>query len=144
HYEDLEVSSGNELLIPIDKNLRSANPLIFVHTTEEECAYSLVVMTKEPLQGEVQVSDIETLLPQMQTMLEDLSGMFSSWFTPDIEGVTLEFPNQLDSEISLSNGKTIAIEQGRARFTITELDGASSFTLPEPTLRVLPYIPADK
>lgn len=144
HYEDLEVSSGNELLIPIDKNLRSANPLIFVHTTEEKCAYSLVVMTKEPLQGEVQVSDIETLLPQMQTMLEDLSGMFSSWFTPDIEGVTLEFPNQLDSEISLSNGKTIGIEQGRARFTIAELDGTSSFTLPEPTLRVLPYIPADK
>ncbi|MFA0233496.1 DUF2987 domain-containing protein, partial [Vibrio sp. 10N.261.45.A7] len=77
HYEELKVSSANELLLPVDQNLRSANPLIFVQTQEQECAYSLVVMTQEPLTGTVDVAQIESLLPQMQAMLEDVSGMFS-------------------------------------------------------------------
>ena len=70
HYEELKVSPANELLLPVDQNLRSANPLIFVQTQEQECAYSLVVMTQEPLVGNVEVAQLESLLPQMQAMLE--------------------------------------------------------------------------
>ncbi|MDD1824946.1 DUF2987 domain-containing protein [Photobacterium sp. ZSDE20] len=142
HYEELKVSPTHELLLPVDQNLRSANPLIFVQTQEQECAYSLVVMTQEPLAGKVEVSQLESLLPQMQAMLEDVSGMFSSWFTPDVEGLTLEFNNKLEGNIALSNGKQIPITQGRAKFTLEELNGSDSITLPEPTIRVLPYIPA--
>ncbi|MFA0055741.1 DUF2987 domain-containing protein [Vibrio echinoideorum] len=141
HYEELKVSPVHELLLPVDKNLRSANPLIFVQTQEQECAYSLVVMTQEPLTGKVEITQIESLLPQMQAMLEDVSGMFSSWFTPDVEGLTLEFANKLEGNIELSNGKQIQINEGRAKFTVAELEG-SSITLPEATVRVLPYIPA--
>ncbi|MFA0724974.1 DUF2987 domain-containing protein, partial [Vibrio sp. 10N.222.49.E5] len=71
-----------------------------------------------------------------------VSGMFSSWFTPDVEGLTLEFDNKLEGNIALSNGKQIPITQGRAKFTLEELNGSDSITLPEPTVRVLPYIPA--
>ncbi|MFA0014904.1 DUF2987 domain-containing protein [Vibrio lentus] len=142
HYEELKVSPANELLLPVDQNLRSANPLIFVQTQEQECAYSLVVMTQEPLSGTVEVAQLESLLPQMQAMLEDVSGMFSSWITPDIQGLTLEFDNKLEGNIALSNGKQIPIEEGRAKFTLAELNGSDSITLPEATVRVLPYIPA--
>ncbi|MEZ9623735.1 DUF2987 domain-containing protein [Vibrio sp. 10N.222.55.A3] len=142
HYEELKVSPANELLLPVDQNLRSANPLIFVQTQEEECAYSLVVMTQEPLAGTVEVTQLENLLPQMQAMLEDVSGMFSGWFTPDIQGLTLEFANKLEGNIELSNGKQLPIKEGRAKFTLEELNGSDSITLPEPTVRVLPYIPA--
>ncbi|MFA0158916.1 DUF2987 domain-containing protein [Vibrio sp. 10N.261.46.A3] len=142
HYEELKVSPANELLLPVDQNLRSANPLIFVQTQEQECAYSLVVMTQEPLVGTVEVAQIENLLPQMQAMLEDVSGMFSGWFTPDIQGLTLEFANKLEGNIELSNGKQLPIKEGRAKFTLDELNGSDSITLPEPTVRVLPYIPA--
>ncbi|MEZ9837081.1 DUF2987 domain-containing protein [Vibrio sp. 10N.261.52.C11] len=142
HYEELKVSQANELLLPVDQNLRSANPLIFVQTQEQECAYSFVVMTQEPLAGTVEVAQIENLLPQMQAMLEDVSGMFSGWFTPDIQGLTLEFANKLEGNIELSNGKQLPIKEGRAKFTLEELNGSDSITLPEPTVRVLPYIPA--
>ncbi|MEZ8944236.1 DUF2987 domain-containing protein [Vibrio sp. 10N.247.311.12] len=142
HYEELKVSPANELLLPVDQNLRSANPLIFVQTQEQECAYSFVVMTQEPLAGTVEVAQIENLLPQMQAMLEDVSGMFSGWFTPDIQGFTLEFANKLEGNIELSNGKQLPIKEGRAKFTLEELNGSDSITLPEPTVRVLPYIPA--
>ncbi|WP_286291406.1 DUF2987 domain-containing protein [Vibrio apostichopi] len=142
HYEELKVSPASELLLPVDQNLRSANPLIFVQTQEQECAYSLVVMTQEPLAGTVEVAQLESLLPQMQAMLEDVSGMFSSWITPDIQGLTLEFDNKLEGNIALSNGKQIPIEEGRAKFTLAELNGSDSITLPEATVRVLPYIPA--
>ncbi|CAH7051262.1 conserved exported hypothetical protein [Vibrio chagasii] len=142
HYEELKVSPANELLLPVDQNLRSANPLIFVQTQEQECAYSLVVMTQEPLAGKVEVAQLENLLPQMQAMLKDVSGMFSSWFTPDIQGLTLEFADKLEGNITLSNGKQLPITQGRAKFTLEELNGSDSITLPEATTRVLPYIPA--
>ncbi len=78
----------------------------------------------------------------MQAMLEDVSGMFSSWFTPDIQGLTLEFDSKLEGNIALSNGKQIPIKEGRAKFTLDELNGSDSITLPETTVRVLPYIPA--
>ena len=142
HYEEFDIPSSNEFPLPIDSNLRSANPLIFVQTKEEVCDYSLVVMTKEPLEGSVSYEHIETLLPQMQIMLEDLSGMFSSWFTPKITGVTLEFANNLNGDIKASSGKDIPIIDGKARFTLDELVKGDTLLLPEATQRVLPYIPA--
>ncbi|MBW3697871.1 DUF2987 domain-containing protein [Vibrio sp. T187] len=141
HYEEFVIPDNNELPLPVDNNLRSANPLVFVQTQAEgQCDYSLVVMTKNNLEGTVTYEQVETLLPQMQAMLEDLSGMFSSWFTPDITGVTLEFANRLNGQIELSNGKVVPIEQGKAQLTLAEIGQGGSMVLPEPTQRVLPYI----
>ncbi len=92
HYEELKTGPGYELLVPLDNNLRQANPLVFVDTPQDKrCDFSMVVMAKKPFEGKVAYQEVEVLLPQMQAMLEQLGGMFASWFTPAVEGVTLEF-----------------------------------------------------
>ncbi|WP_165311373.1 DUF2987 domain-containing protein [Vibrio ziniensis] len=145
HYELLESSPNNELLLPLDDNLKQANPLVFVDTPKDlRCDFSLVVMTRESLTGKVTYNDIEKLLPQMQDILESLGGMFSSWFTPEVAGVTLEFANNLSGVVSLSNGNSVQIVNGKAQVTLDEIGKEGWITLPEKTIRVLPYLPTAK
>ncbi len=145
HYELLKSSSNNELLLPIDDNLKQANPLVFVDTPQDlRCDFSLVVMTKEPLSGQVNYSTIEQLLPQMQEILESLGGMFSSWFTPTVSGITVEFANDLNSVIRLSNGSEVQVVNGKAQISLEEIGKDGWISLPEETVRVLPYLPKAK
>ncbi|AEX21953.1 DUF2987 domain-containing protein [Vibrio sp. EJY3] len=145
HYEEFVIPASKELPLPIDKNLKSANPLVFVQTPiDTRCDYSLVVMTKEPLQGNVSYEQLAPLMPQMQSMLEDLGGMFAGWFTPDVQGVTMEFSNGLDSTISFSNGTEKPIVNGKVQVALSEIGEDGTMTLPEPTMRVLPYLPKAK
>ncbi|EJF7263962.1 DUF2987 domain-containing protein [Vibrio parahaemolyticus] len=145
HYEEFVIPASKELPLPIDKNLKSANPLVFVHTPKDSrCDYSLVVMTKEPLQGSVSYEQLKPLMPQMQSMLEDLGGMFAGWFTPEVQGVTMEFANELDGKIVFSNGQEKAIVNGKVQVALSEIGEGGTITLPEPTMRVLPYLPQAK
>ncbi|KJY82404.1 hypothetical protein TW81_13400 [Vibrio galatheae] len=142
HYEELKISPYKEVMVPLDNNLRSANPLVFVHTPMDmRCDFSMVVMTKEPLFGEVSYDQVKVILPQMQAILEQLGGMFASWFTPDVEGVTLEFPDKLNSEVTFSNGTTKAIVDGKVQISLQEIGEGGTMTLPAETSRVLPYLP---
>ncbi|ODS11398.1 DUF2987 domain-containing protein [Vibrio scophthalmi] len=141
HYEDLTISPAQEVLVPLDSHLRQANPLVYVDTPQDrQCDFSMVVMTKQPLSGEVAYSQIEALLPQMQSILDQLGGMFASWFTPEVEGVTLEFANNLNSTVQFSNGKQKPVVDGKIQITLNEIGEGGSFTLPQETLRVLPYL----
>ncbi|EJL6391791.1 DUF2987 domain-containing protein [Vibrio vulnificus] len=145
HYEEFMIPASKELPLPVDNNLKSANPLVFVQTQQDmRCDYSLVVMTKQPLQGKVTYAQLEPLMPQMKTMLDDLGGMFSSWFTPDVEGVTMEFADQLNDMITFSNGQKKAIVNGKVQVALSEIGEAGYMVLPQPTMRVLPYLPAAK
>ncbi|EPD6763053.1 DUF2987 domain-containing protein [Vibrio parahaemolyticus] len=145
HYEEFVIPASKELPLPIDKNLKSANPLVFVHTPKDSrCDYSLVVMTKEPLQGSVFYEQLKPLMPQMQSMLEDLGGMFAGWFTPEVQGVTMEFANELNGKIVFSNGQEKAIVNGKVQVVLSEIGEGGTITLPEPTMRVLPYLPQAK
>ncbi|HDY7790020.1 TPA: DUF2987 domain-containing protein [Vibrio vulnificus] len=145
HYEEFMIPASKELPLPIDNNLKSANPLVFVQTPQDmRCDYSLVVMTKQPLQGKVTYAQLEPVMPQMKTMLDDLGGMFSSWFTPDVEGVTMEFADQLNDMITFSNGQKKAIVNGKVQVALSEIGEAGYMVLPQPTMRVLPYLPAAK
>ncbi len=145
HYEELKSSQYNELLVPIDDNLRQANPLVFVQTPQDRrCDFSMVVMTKEPFEGKVGYQDVEKLMPQMQAMLEDLGGMFASWFTPNVEGVTLEFADKLNSTIQFSNGDVKPIVDGKVQVALSEIGEGGYMTLPQQTARVLPYLPNAK
>ncbi len=145
HYEELEISPHQEVLVPLDNNLRSANPLVFVDTPQDQrCDFSMVVMTKQPMSGQVSYQQIENLLPQMQSILEELGGMFASWFTPDVEGVTLEFANALNSQIHFSNGTVKPIVDGKVQIALSEIGEGGYMTLPEPTARILPYLPNAK
>ncbi|HBH7875402.1 TPA: DUF2987 domain-containing protein [Vibrio parahaemolyticus] len=145
HYEEFVIPASKELPLPIDKNLKSANPLVFVHTPKDSrCDYSLVVMTKEPLQGSVSFEQLKPLMPQMQSMLEDLGGMFAGWFTPEVQGVTMEFANELNGKVVFSNGQEKAIVNGKVQVALNEIGEGGTITLPEPTMRVLPYLPQAK
>ncbi|HHG3224139.1 TPA: DUF2987 domain-containing protein [Vibrio parahaemolyticus] len=145
HYEEFVIPASKELRLPIDKNLKSANPLVFVHTPKDSrCDYSLVVMTKEPLQGSVSYEQLKPLMPQMQSMLEDLGGMFAGWFTPEVQGVTMEFANELNGKVVFSNGQEKAIVNGKVQVALSEIGEGGTITLPEPTMRVLPYLPQAK
>lgn len=142
HYEELKSSPYHELIVPLDNNLKSANPLVFVQTPmDQRCDFSMVVMTKEPFKGEIAYADVEKLMPQMQTMLEDLGGMFASWFTPDVEGVTLEFANKLNSKVEFSNGSSKDIVDGKVQVALSDIGEGGTMTLPQETARVLPYLP---
>ncbi|SEF97894.1 DUF2987 domain-containing protein [Vibrio hangzhouensis] len=145
HYEELQSSEANELKVPLDNNLRQANPLVFVHTPKDRrCDFSMVVMTKKPLSGKVSYQQIESLLPQMQTMLEDLGGMFASWFTPDVEGITLEFSETITDPVRFSNGNRADVINGKAQIILSEIGEGGYIELPAKTVRVLPYLPAAK
>ncbi|CAE6942751.1 hypothetical protein ACOMICROBIO_GDFFDHBD_03148 [Vibrio sp. B1REV9] len=143
HYEEFVIPVTKELPLPVDKNLKSANPLVFVQTQQgTRCDYSLVVMTKSPLAGQVSYEQLAPLMPQMQAMLEDLGGMFAGWFTPQVQGVTMEFANDLNGKIVLSNGLEKNIVDGKVQVALNEIGEGGYMTLPEPTTRVLPYLPS--
>ncbi|AMG04495.1 DUF2987 domain-containing protein [Vibrio mimicus] len=145
HYEELKIGPGYELLVPLDNNLRQANPLVFVDTPQDKrCDFSMVVMAKKPFEGKVAYQEVEVLLPQMQAMLEQLGGMFASWFTPAVEGVTLEFSPETEGVITLSNGQTVAIVNHKAQVALSQIGPEGWMELPAPTLRVLPYLPKAK
>jgi len=145
HYELVPSSEIHELLLPVDGNLKQANPLVFVDIPQDtRCDFSLVVMTKAALSGQVPYGDIEKLLPQMQEILESLGGMFSSWFTPEVSGVTLEFDNNLNGFIQLSNGSDVEIVNGKAQVSLEQIGKDGWMKLPEETTRVLPYLPTAK
>ncbi|ENM5726277.1 DUF2987 domain-containing protein [Vibrio mimicus] len=145
HYEELKTGPGYELLVPLDNNLRQANPLVFVDTPQDKrCDFSMVVMAKKPFEGKIAYQEVEVLLPQMQAMLEQLGGMFASWFTPAVEGVTLEFSPETEGVITLSNGQTVAIVNHKAQVALSQIGPDGWMELPAPTLRVLPYLPKAK
>lgn len=145
HYEELKTGPGYELLVPLDNNLRQANPLVFVDTPQDKrCDFSMVVMAKKPFEGKVAYQEVEVLLPQMQAMLEQLGGMFASWFTPAVEGVTLEFSPETEGVITLSNGQAVAIVNHKAQVALSQIGPDGWMELPAPTLRVLPYLPKAK
>lgn len=144
HYEELPVSEINEVLVPLDGNLKSANPLVFIQTPQNRrCDYSVVVMGKQQLEGKVTYQQLAPMLPQMQEMLETLGGMFASFFTPDVEGLTLEFSEQ-EGSVRLSNGKSVDIEKGRARVLLADIAPDGYIELPFKTKRVLPWLPSAK
>ncbi|MFA0087974.1 DUF2987 domain-containing protein [Vibrio sp. 10N.261.51.F12] len=144
-YEELMSSEFNELLVPLDDNLKAANPLVYVQTPQtQQCDFSMVVMTKQPLSGEVSYQEVEHLLPQMQTMLEDLGGMFSGWFTADVIGLTLEFSDVSDGKIELSDGHFVPVVDGKAQVSLEQIGTNGFMRLPGKTSRVLPYLPTSK
>ncbi|NLS12578.1 DUF2987 domain-containing protein [Vibrio sp. SM6] len=142
HYEELIIPSSQELPLPIDANLRSANPLVFIQLpSSPTCSYSFVVMRKSPWVEKVSLNDVQVLLPQMQSLLNDLGGLFSRWFTPTITGVTLEFSPSTHSTLRFADGTEKAINNHKVQITIEELQRHGSLALHAPTRRVLPYIP---
>ncbi len=141
HYEEFVIPSSQELIVPLDNNLRQVGPIVHVDTENgKTCDFSMVVMTKHPLSGHVSYQKIAALLPQMDKMLDDLGGMFSSWFSPEVIGLTLEFSDLQDGEILTTAGSVFPIKQGKAQIKLEDLSSQDSLILPKETFRVLPLL----
>lgn len=142
HSEQLKISAGKELIVPLDSNLKEANPLVFVDTPKgKNCDFSTTIMAKQQLSGTVTYSQLQIIVKQMQSVLNELGGMFSSWFTPDVEGVTLEFADKSPTDIEFSNGLVKPVVNGKVHILLSDIGKGRSIIIPEQTSRVLPYIP---
>ncbi|MFV0575472.1 MAG: DUF2987 domain-containing protein [Vibrio sp.] len=144
HYEEFDIPATQELVVPLDNNLRQVGPTVYASLEHgKSCDFAMVVMTKEPLSGTVTYQQIQSLLPQMSKMYRDLGGMFSRWFAPDVIGLTLEFSNLEKGEIQVSDGRTIHIQNNRAQLSLSDLQVGDTITLPASTFRVLPLLAHD-
>ncbi|MCG3728384.1 DUF2987 domain-containing protein [Vibrio cincinnatiensis] len=142
HYELLPSNKIHELLLPLDNHLRQANPLVFVDTPNDQpCDFSVVVLSKKPLKGLISYQEIEQLLPQMQSLLQELGGMFARWFTPQVAGVTLEFAKEAQGRVELSRGEWLPIIDGKVQITLEQIGEDGWIRLPIATQRVLPFLP---
>ncbi|WP_089140286.1 DUF2987 domain-containing protein [Vibrio rumoiensis] len=141
HYEEFVIPPSQELIVPLDDNLRQVGPLVYVNAEQgKTCDFSMVVMTKQPLSGDVSYQDIKQLLPQMSKMLDDLGGMFSSWFAPKVIGLTLEFDGVKQGIIQTTKGNTFPIDDGKAKVRLADLSEGESLLLPQATFRALPLL----
>lgn len=141
HYEEFQIGPTNELPVPLDANLKSANPLIFVTTESgKQCDYALTVLANDSSLQSIDEYTMASLTEQMTLMLADLGGMFSKWFSPDVTGLTLEFA-ELDLEpLTLSNGKQISIIDKRAIITQDDFEPGVTLQLPTAPQRIMPWI----
>jgi hypothetical protein len=141
HYEELNFPRSGKLPLPLDDNLKNANPLVYVHTdANNQCDYSVALVANEPYTKQVNADYLEVVIPEFQLLLEDISGMFSSWFAPTVSGVTLEFIDIESGKVALSNGQTLSIAGHRAHITLKDLRNGVVATLPESPSRIMPYI----
>jgi hypothetical protein len=141
HFETLTTNQHHELIVPIDNNLRQANPLVNIITDTDNCAVAMQVMAKNQLSNSVSYRELKLIRDDMQALLNDLSGMLSSWFSaPNLTGLTVEFADTPSSWINTSTGKTIKIEQGRAMIDLTQWSEDTQFILPTLTSKITPYI----
>ena len=121
HFEELVIPDNDELTVPIDSNLRQANPdVTFVIDDGITCDVSMQVIAKNEYGTSLEQSEVAKLVPQMNQILSDLGGMFSGWFMPDVEGVVVHFDNGDTKVIELSSlavGETVSFSQPAVKVT---------------------------
>ncbi|KDM91454.1 DUF2987 domain-containing protein [Photobacterium galatheae] len=141
HYEALVIPADNALVVPLDNNLRQANPdVTFVINDGIVCDLSMQVIAAKPFGTSVTKAELVALLPQMDTLLSDLGGMFSSWFMPEVTGVVLHFNQGRSGVIEVSDNSTIAIQDGKAIVNVKELPENAVLRLPYPAEKVTPWL----
>ncbi|WP_394211357.1 DUF2987 domain-containing protein [Enterovibrio calviensis] len=141
HYEEFVIPASQELPLPIDSNLRRVNPDVFIETAGDAfCDVSFQVMAKNAFENEMSVDDVSVLVPQMTAMMQDLGGMFSSWFMPDVEGVSLHFAEP-QSSLETSKGRIIDMEGKVAVVRLADLQDDERVLFSQQPIKVTPWIP---
>ncbi|MDO6705356.1 DUF2987 domain-containing protein [Photobacterium sp. 1_MG-2023] len=141
HYEELVIPSDNALVIPLDNHLRQANPdVTFVIDDGITCDVSMQVIASKPFGASVSKAELAALLPQMDTLLNDLGGMFSSWFMPEVAGVVMHFPQEQQGSIQVSAQQSIEIQQGKAIVVLSEIPEKTVLSLPSSPEKVTPWL----
>ncbi|MDD9178732.1 MULTISPECIES: DUF2987 domain-containing protein [Aliivibrio] len=141
HYEEFTIPSNQELTLPIDDNLKSANPLVYIQTEEgKQCDISMEVLANQRFDGSVSIKELKELAIQMDAMFADIGGMFSSYFMPDVEGITFVFGDTVTEAVKLSNGKDLSLKNGRATVSLEKYADDVRILLPAEPLKVTPWL----
>jgi len=142
HYEELVIPENNELVVPIDPNLRQANPdVTFVIDDGITCDLSMQVIANKEYGKSINQAEIAELAPQMNSLLSDLGGMFSSWFMPEVTGVVVHFADGVNEPIRLAAGNAIIVKNNKAVVKLAELADGEEVQLPQSAVKVTPWIP---
>ena len=152
HYEALVIPESNELDIPVDNNLRQANPdVTFVIDDGITCDVSMQVIARDHFESSLSHADVARLVPQMQVMLSDLGGMFSDWFMPSVEGVVVHLAPQRTASgtlssaqptlIQLTNGTQVTVTDNKAVLKLADLTMEETVTFPSSIVKVTPWLP---
>ncbi|MUJ23751.1 DUF2987 domain-containing protein [Aliivibrio fischeri] len=141
HYEEFTIPSNQELPLPIDNNLKSANPLVYIQTEEgKQCDISMEVLANKSFRDSVSVKELKELTIQMDVMLADIGGMFSKYFMPDVEGVTFVFGDTVTKGVSTSTGELLPLNNGKVTIDLRKYSDDVKFELPTEVLKVTPWL----
>ncbi|MHA2938337.1 DUF2987 domain-containing protein [Vibrio sp. RC27] len=141
HNETIEVYSTGEVELPIDTNLKKLNPLLYITSVSDEpCDISMKVLAREPLSEAVSIEHLSSLSAQMQTLLTQLSGSIGKWFTPEVNGIRLEFPTFESGFLVTSQGEEIEVINHKANIVPSDYDLNDTITLPEQTKDITPIV----
>lgn len=139
HYEEFTIPSNQELPLPIDNNLKSANPLVYIQTEEgKQCDISMEVLANKSFRGSVSAKELKELTIQMDAMLADIGGMFSKYFMPDVEGVTFVFSDTVTKGVSTSTGELLPLNNGKVTIDLRKYSDDVKFELPTEVSKVTP------
>ncbi len=143
HYEEFVIPDSQELPLPLDNNLKSANPLVYIQVEDnKQCNISLEVLASNPIESPVAVSSLIELKPQMQTMLSEIGGMFSRWFMPEVQGVIMTFNTIEQGQVRVSNGKFVDIIDHKAFIKFESYNVTDTLILPTQPDKVSPWLPS--
>lgn len=141
HYEEFTIPSNQELPLPIDNNLKSANTLVYIQTEEgKQCDISMEVLANKSFRGSVSAKELKELTIQMDAMLADIGGMFSKYFMPDVEGVTFVFSDTVTKGVSTSTGELLPLNNGKVTIDLRKYSDDVKFELPTEVLKVTPWL----
>ncbi len=143
HYEELTIPADYALSIPLDSNLRQANPdVTFVIDDGVTCDVSMQILAENYQPKVLEQAYIEAIVPQMNTMMADLGGMFSQWFMPKAEGVVITLKDRsFNKALTLKTGKTLKFNSGVARVHLNDLVEDESINLSKEIEKISPWIP---
>lgn len=142
HYEELNIPADNALDVPLDSNLRQANPdVTFVVDDGITCDVSMQVIATSEYGRQISQAQVQSLAPQMDKLLSDLGGMFSKWFMPKVGGVVLHFDQPLQAGIILASGNVAEAQGNKVILKLDALSAGEVVKLPDDVVKVTPWIP---
>ncbi|WP_036832274.1 DUF2987 domain-containing protein [Photobacterium sanctipauli] len=142
HFEELVIPDNNEMSVPLDNNLRQANPdVTFVIDDGITCDVSMQVIAKQAFDNAIQQQDVANLIPQMNQMMSDLGGMFSSWFMPDVAGVVVHFDEPMNNPVKFANGQLAESNGNSVILPLASLADGETVSFSQPIVKVTPWIP---
>ncbi|ODP97078.1 MULTISPECIES: DUF2987 domain-containing protein [Salinivibrio] len=142
HYEAFDIPASQALPLPLDNQLRKVNPDVFVETpADRNCDISFQVLVDKPVGKQLTSQQIQGWLPQMDTMMENLGGMFASWFMPKAQGVVLHFAPSVTGAVTSSEGNKYPIDAHQAIIDVNRLGDSTTLTLPDAPIKVSPWLP---